>query len=157
MTSVDLSMWLHCFGAKFKTLSVLKLPLNLQPRWIDFACQQSHRPWKSGVLCLAKCTSLSNYTWVWLARISPTNSQWHFYVTSSKFNGHFHYWYRRPIASSSHHCFPSAFLPERNLKQRERKRTDKGTGVVMYKASLMYSTDHILHFYISHIHSTLNW
>ena len=46
-----------------KTLSVLKLPLNLQPRWIDFVCQQRHRPWKSGVLCLAKCTSSSNYTW----------------------------------------------------------------------------------------------
>ena len=46
-----------------KTLSVLKLPLNLQPRWIDFVCQQRHRPWKSGVLCLAKCTSSSTYTW----------------------------------------------------------------------------------------------
>ena len=30
---------------------------------------------------------------------------------------------RRPIANSGHHCyFPSAFLPECNLKNRERKK-----------------------------------
>ena len=57
-----------------KTLSVLKLPLNLQPRWIDFVCQQRHRPWKSGVLCLAKCTSSSNYTWCLCTSLSTSKN-----------------------------------------------------------------------------------